>query len=156
MAYLFVHFREMWTEKGEQVYFALSKNGYDWEIINDGNPVITAKKGDLGVRDIVIARTRDNRFVIMATDLALIKNIDTKYKGNIRNAFKDGSKAIAMWKSDDLVNCQMKYCYNLMTIISDAFGLREYSLTMRVENMWFIGHLLTKMMIIAGWLYTIV
>lgn len=44
MAYLFVHFREMWTEKGEQVYFALSKNGYDWEIINDGNPVITAKK----------------------------------------------------------------------------------------------------------------
>ena len=104
MAYLFVHFREMWTEKGEQVYFALSKNGYDWEIINDGNPVITAKKGDLGVRDIVIARTRDNRFVIMATDLALIKNIDTKYKGNIRNAFKDGSKAIAMWKSDDLVN----------------------------------------------------
>lgn len=25
MAYLFVHFREMWTEKGEQVYFALSK-----------------------------------------------------------------------------------------------------------------------------------
>ena len=31
MAYLFVHFREMWTEKGEQVYFALSKNGYDWE-----------------------------------------------------------------------------------------------------------------------------
>ena len=56
------------------------------------------------MRDIVIARTRDNRFVIMATDLALIKNIDTKYKGNIRNAFKDGSKAIAMWKSDDLVN----------------------------------------------------
>ena len=38
-------------------------------MINDGNPVITAKKGDLGVRDIVIARTRDNRFVIMATDL---------------------------------------------------------------------------------------
>ena len=43
MAYLFVHFRKKKKKKGEQVYFALSKNGYDWEIINDGNPVITAK-----------------------------------------------------------------------------------------------------------------
>ena len=46
------------------------------------------------MRDIVIARTRDNRFVIMATDLALIKNIDTKYKGNIRNAFKMAARPL--------------------------------------------------------------
>ena len=104
MAYLFVHFREKWTDDGEQVYFALSRDGYCWEAVNNGNPVITATKGDLGVRDIVIARTQDNSFVIMATDLALVRNIDKKYQGNIRNAFKDGSKAIAMWKSDDLVN----------------------------------------------------
>ena len=104
MAYLFAHFREKWTDDGEQIYFALSKDGYCWEEVNNGNPVITATKGDLGVRDIVITRTLDNSFVIMATDLALIRNIDTKYQGNIRNAFKDGSKAIAMWKSDDLVN----------------------------------------------------
>lgn len=104
MAYLFVHFREKWTADGEQIYFALSTDGYCWEEVNNGNPVITATKGDLGVRDIVIARTLDNSFVIMATDLALIRNIDNKYQGNIKNAFKFGSKAIAMWKSNDLVN----------------------------------------------------
>ena len=104
MAYLFVHFREKWTDDGEQIYFALSTDGYCWEEVNNGKPVITATKGDFGVRDIVITRTLDNSFVIMATDLALIKNIDKKYQGNIKNAFKDGSKAIAMWKSDDLVN----------------------------------------------------
>lgn len=104
MAYLFVHFREKWTTDGEQIYFALSKDGYRWEEINHGNPVITATKGDLGVRDITISRTGNNGFVIMATDLALARNIDNKYQGNIRNAFKYGSKAIAMWRSNDLIN----------------------------------------------------
>ena len=84
MAYLFVHFREMWTEKGEQVYFALSKNGYDWEIINDGNPVITAKKGDLGVRDIVIARTRDNRFVIVKKWIHVCWNFIPNFLNTLR------------------------------------------------------------------------
>lgn len=104
MGYLFVHFREKWTEDGEQIYFALSKDGYNWEQVNNGNPVITATKGDMGVRDITITRTKENNFVMMATDLALIRNIDLKYNGNIRCAFKDGSKAIAMWKSEDLIN----------------------------------------------------
>lgn len=104
MSYLFVHFREKWTEDGEQIYFALSKDGYNWEKVNDGKPVIAATKGDMGVRDITIARTRENNFVIMATDLALIRNLDTKYSGSIKGAFKNGSKAIAMWTSKDLVN----------------------------------------------------
>lgn len=104
MAYLFVHFREKHTADGEQIYFALSHDGYHWETVNNGNPVITADKGELGVRDIVITRTLDNSFVIMGTDLALARNLDSKYHGNIRNAFTDGSKSIAMWKSDDLIN----------------------------------------------------
>lgn len=104
MAYLFVHFREKYTEDGEQVYFAVSRDGYVWEEVNGGKPVLTATKGDMGVRDITIARTSNNEFVIMATDLALVRNIDAKYGGNIRNAFKHGSKAIAMWKSKDLIN----------------------------------------------------
>lgn len=104
MSYLFVHFREKWTEDGEQIYFSLSKDGYKWETVKDGKPVITATKGDMGVRDISIIRTKENKFVIMATDLGLIKNLDTKYNGNIKGAFKNGSKFIAMWKSDDLVN----------------------------------------------------
>ncbi len=104
MNYLFVHFREKQTEDGEQIYFALSKDGYNWEQVNDGKPVITATAGDMGVRDIVITRTQENSFVILATDLALVRNLELKYNGNIKGAFKNGSKAIAMWKSNDLVH----------------------------------------------------
>ena len=90
--------------EGEQIYFSVSKDGYVWELVNNGNAVLVADKGDLGVRDIVIARTKENSFVILATDLALRRNEETKYHGNIRNAFTEGSKCLAMWKSDDLVN----------------------------------------------------
>ena len=39
-AYLFVHFREKTTPDGEQVYFGLSKDGFHWEAVNEGNPVL--------------------------------------------------------------------------------------------------------------------
>lgn len=104
MAYLFVHFRETEGIEGEQIYFAVSKDGFHWEAVNGGNIAVQADKGDLGVRDIVIARTLDNKFVMMATDLALRRNEATKYGGTIKGAFTRGSKALAMWKSDDLVN----------------------------------------------------
>ena len=34
--YLFVHFREKTTPDGEQVYFALSRDGFRWEALNGG------------------------------------------------------------------------------------------------------------------------
>ena len=45
--YLFVHFRETTTPDGEQVYFALSKDGFHWEALNNGRPVLWAYYGDL-------------------------------------------------------------------------------------------------------------
>jgi hypothetical protein len=113
MSYLFVHFRETDGVEGEQVYFSVSKDGYTWEIINHGNAVLIADKGDMGVRDIVITRTLDNSFVIMATDLALRRNEATKYHGHIRHAFSEGSKCLAMWKSKDLVNWSDEMLINL-------------------------------------------
>lgn len=104
MAYLFAHFRETYGVEGEQVYFSVSRDGYNWENVNHGEAVLIADKGDLGVRDITIARTKENSFVILATDLALRRNEETKYHGHIRNAFTEGSKCLAMWKSYDLVN----------------------------------------------------
>lgn len=35
-AYLFVHFKEKTTPDGEQVYFALSRDGFTWESVNRG------------------------------------------------------------------------------------------------------------------------
>lgn len=113
MSYLFVHFRETDGVEGEQVYFSVSKDGYTWEIVNHGNAVLIADKGDMGVRDIVITRTLDNSFVIMATDLALRRNEATKYHGHIRHAFSEGGKCLAMWKSKDLVNWSDEMLINL-------------------------------------------
>ena len=71
-AYLFVHFREKTTPDGEQVYFGLSKDGFHWEAVNEGNPVLWAYYGDKGVRDFTIVRCEERRkFYIFATDLSL-------------------------------------------------------------------------------------
>ena len=71
-AYLFVHFREKTTPDGEQVYFGVSKDGFNWEEVNGGAPVLSAYYGDKGVRDFTITRRKDNgKFYIFATDLSL-------------------------------------------------------------------------------------
>ena len=57
-AYLFVHFKEKKTPDGEQVYFALSTDGFNWEQVNGGQPVLWSEKGDKGVRDHTIVRTK--------------------------------------------------------------------------------------------------
>ena len=50
--YLFVHFRETTSPEGEQVYFALSRDGFHWEALNEGRPILWAYYGDHGVRDM--------------------------------------------------------------------------------------------------------
>ena len=52
MPYLFTHFKEKLTIDGEQVYFALSKDGFNWEQVNGGEPVLTSKMSSGGCRDI--------------------------------------------------------------------------------------------------------
>ena len=47
-AYLFVHFKEKTTPDGEQVYFGLSRDGFHWEEVNGGNPVLWTYYGDKG------------------------------------------------------------------------------------------------------------
>jgi len=60
-AYLFVHFKEKKTVDGEQVYFAVSTDGFNWEQVNAGQPVLWSDKGDKGVRDHTIVRTKNGR-----------------------------------------------------------------------------------------------
>jgi hypothetical protein len=40
MPYLFAHFKEKITPDGEQVYFSVSRDGFNWEKVNNGNPVV--------------------------------------------------------------------------------------------------------------------
>lgn len=104
MPYLFAHFREKTTVDGEQVYFAVSKNGYDWEKLNNGNPIIICDKGEGGCRDIEVVRLTQGGFVIIATDLCIVNRMDENGYINWKEVNSTGSKCLSVWRSDDLVN----------------------------------------------------
>lgn len=104
MPYLFAHFKEKITVDGEQVYFAVSKDGYDWEKVNNGNPVITCDKGYGGCRDIEVVRLKEDGFVVIATDLCIVKHMDENYNVDWGYINSHGSKCLSLWRSDDLVN----------------------------------------------------
>ena len=55
---LFVRFRERTAPDGEQVHFALSRNGFHRDALNGGRPVLWAYYGDRGVRDKASMETR--------------------------------------------------------------------------------------------------
>lgn len=104
-AYLFVHFRERKTPDGEQVYFGLSKDGFHWEKVNSGAPVLWSYDGEKGVRDCTIIRcATDGKYRIFATDLSLAYNFKKKYHFDWPTVSHNGSKCLAMWESEDLIH----------------------------------------------------
>lgn len=104
MPYLFTHFKEKITPDGEQVYFGVSRDGLNWEKVNDGNPILTAKLGEKGCRDIEIVRLHTGGFVILTTDLCIAYRMDENYKVDWGKVNSTGSKCLRMWKTDDLVH----------------------------------------------------
>lgn len=103
-AYLFVHFKEKATPDGEQVYFAVSRDGFTWQAINGGQPVLWSFLGEKGVRDMTITTMPDGTSIIVATDLSLAYNLWGKYQGQWPNIVRGGSKQLALWRSNDLVH----------------------------------------------------
>lgn len=119
-AYLFVHFRERKTPDGEQVYFGLSRDGFRWEPVNDGQPVLWSVLGEKGVRDCTIIRCRkDGKYRLFATDLSLAYNFKNKYHFHWPTVARNGSKSLAMWESEDLINWSEQ---RLVTLGDEAFG----------------------------------
>lgn len=104
MPYLFVHFKEKITPDGEQVYFGISADGYTWEKVNDGNPILTSTKSERGCRDIEIVRLHTGGFVIITTDLCIAYRMDENYNVDWKKVNSSGSKMLCMWRTDDLVN----------------------------------------------------
>lgn len=103
-AYLFVHFREKDTPDGEQVYFGLSRDGFHWEAVNGGQPVLWAYYGCKGARDFTICRSKlDGKFYIVATDLSLAYGMRNEYRGSWDEISRNGSKCLSVWESEDLV-----------------------------------------------------
>ena len=98
-AYLFVTFKGEQTPLTEQIYFALSKDGRQWNALNDGKPVLVSKVGEKGVRDPYLLRSHDGKkFILLATDLSIHLN------HNWERAQTAGSKSIVIWESADLVH----------------------------------------------------
>ncbi len=96
--YLFVHFIGE-QKDGEQVYFSVSKDGLNWNDLNDGKPVLVSKIGEKGVRDPFIVRDEvNNKFYLIATDLRIEAG-----KG-WEAASGAGSRNLIVWESFDLVN----------------------------------------------------
>lgn len=119
-AYLFVHFRERTTPDGEQVYFGLSTDGFHWEKVNGGNPVLWAYYGDKGVRDFTIVRDEKNgKFYIFATDLSLSYGMRNQYHGSWDEISTKGSKCFSVWESENLVDWSEQ---RLVKIGDEAFG----------------------------------
>ena len=117
--YLFVHFREKTSPDGEQVHFAVSRDGLRWEAINDGKPVLWSDVGERGVRDFTIARLEDGRFVIVATDLSLALNFKARYHASWPEISRSGSRNLVLWESNDLIHWSGA---KLISFESENFG----------------------------------
>ncbi len=118
-AYLFVHFREKSTPDGEQVYFGLSRDGFHWEKVNEGRPVLWSHLGEQGVRDCTIIRGDDGIYRIFATDLSLARNFKSKYNAHWPTVARNGSKCLAMWQSADLIHWSEQ---RLVQLGDESFG----------------------------------
>lgn len=119
-AYLFVHFREKTTPDGEQVYFDISRDGFHWEAVNDGAPVLWAYYGDKGVRDFTITHSIETgKYYIFATDLSLSYGMRNQYHNSWDEIGRNGSKYFSVWESEDLVNWSDQ---RLVKIGDDDFG----------------------------------
>lgn len=93
---------------GEKISLAASKgnNALDWNTLNNGSPLFTSSKGEQGLRDPFIMRSKDgDKFYMLATDLKISgrPNAPGGLSG-FMGAQANGSKYIEIWESDDLTH----------------------------------------------------
>lgn len=108
--YLFAYFTGN-TISGENIYFATSEDGLNYDELNDSQYILTSELGEMGLRDPFIMRSHEgDKFYIIATDLSIGRD------GDWTRAQKSGSQAIMVWESTDLVN----WSSQRMAIITDT------------------------------------
>ncbi len=97
--YFFAYFAGEGYADGEQIYFASSQDGMNWDDLNENKPVLTSTLGEQGVRDPFIIRSPEgDKFYLIATDLKIYGNNDWTAAQN------SGSQSLMVWESTDLVN----------------------------------------------------
>ena len=99
-AYAFAYFAGESTDDGEKIYFGASRGNdpLDYDVLNDGRPVLSSQFGTKGLRDPFIIRSAEgDRFYLLATDLKAYPAVD------FGEAQETGSKYLEVWESTDLV-----------------------------------------------------
>lgn len=89
-AYLFAYFVGN-TPEQERIHFAVSKDGYNFEPLNNDEPVILQELGKKCVRDPYILKGQNGEYYIVGTDMK-------SEEGWVSN------HALVTWKSTDLIN----------------------------------------------------
>ncbi len=100
-AYAFAYFAGESTDDGEKIYLGASRGNdpLDYDVLNDGQPVLASQYGTKGLRDPFIIRSAEgDRFYLLATDLKAYPAVD------FGEAQETGSKYLEVWESTDLVN----------------------------------------------------
>lgn len=112
-AYLFSYFAG--NHAGEEnVFFAVSEDGFNWKAINQEQPVLKTTLGTTGIRDPFLLRSAGgDRFFLIATDLCIAKD------GDWEKAQRKGSQSIFIWESFDLIHWSEP---RLVKINSDTAG----------------------------------
>ncbi len=100
-AYAFAYFAGESTDDGEKIYLGASRGNdpLDYDVLNDGKPILSSQYGTKGLRDPFIIRSAEgDRFYMLATDLKAYPAVD------FGEAQETGSKYLEVWESTDLVN----------------------------------------------------
>lgn len=104
--YLFIFFTGEKSADSEQLYFAISEDGFNFKDLNDNKPVLVSNIGESGVRDPYIYRSpKDGKFYLIATDLSIFNRGGWfKNEQGYYDASTTGSSNLVLWSSEDLVN----------------------------------------------------
>ncbi|PUA80171.1 immunoglobulin-like domain-containing protein [Nocardioides currus] len=100
-AYAFAYFAGESTDDGEKIYLGASRGNdpLDYDVLNDGKPVLASQFGTRGLRDPFVIRSAEgDRFYLLATDLKAYPAVD------FGEAQETGSKYLEVWESTDLVH----------------------------------------------------
>lgn len=101
-AYLFAYFRnDAKSTNGENIFYAVSKDGYNYEALNGGVPVANASQGTGHSRDPYIMKAQDGaayKYYMVATDA----NTNNNYNNTGLHTW--GSNDLITW--DELANPQ--------------------------------------------------
>lgn len=99
--YVFAHFTDGRSPAtvNEQIYFATSEDGVEWNDLNDERPVLESTVGETGARDPFLVRAPGgDKYYLIATDLSTVKY------GWHFTPDNPGSSSLVVWESTDLVN----------------------------------------------------